>query len=75
MNKFQKYCRDHPEIFPDRAFDKFKEFFPDIPPKAAKYQFQQQISELFCCGLKKQVKNPKHNKFNKSNRERFKVVK
>jgi len=48
MTEFQKYCKRNPDAVLHSAFEKFLEYYPDIPKKKAKQEFRKQVSELFC---------------------------
>jgi len=47
VTKFQEFCKKNPHGLLEIARQRFNEYYPDLPPKEQKKEFDKQISELF----------------------------
>ena len=47
LTRFQEYYKKNPHKIPEDAFEKFKEYNPELKGQAARKEFERQISEIF----------------------------
>jgi hypothetical protein len=47
LTKFQEYYKKNYRKIPEDAFEKFKEYYPELKTQEARVEFERQISELF----------------------------